>query len=137
MGSLRDDEKKILGEETLTRCGYAPGRSRYEATEGRDNGGGGDLTFGERDDVVVLIAETAMAVPEALADDVTRGILAPPLGVAAAHHICLLPALSLGLGIEESGPLFLLLILVPGPRRGRTHRNPDPPGAGGGGERGA
>ena len=68
-------------------------------------------TFREGDDVVVLVAEAAVAVPEALADDVAGGVPAPPLGVAAGGYVGLRPALGLGLGVEKSRPILVLLFL--------------------------
>ena len=52
-------------------------------------------TFGEGDNVVVLKAEAALAVAEALADDVTSGVLAPPLWVSSWDNLCVCPALAL------------------------------------------
>jgi hypothetical protein len=54
-------------------------------------------TFGERDDVVVLEAEAALAVAEALADNVAGGVLAPPLWVSSWYRLCLCPAQDLRL----------------------------------------
>ena len=54
-------------------------------------------TFGEGDNVVVLKAEAALAVAEALADDVTGGVLAPPFWVSSWDYLCICPALVLRL----------------------------------------
>lgn len=69
-------------------------------------------TFGEGDDVVVLVAEAAVAAPEALADDIAGGVAAPPVGVAAGNHVGALPAERPGLGVEGTGAALLFIAVV-------------------------
>jgi len=57
-------------------------------------------SFGEGDDVVVLVAEAAVAAPESAADDVAGGILPPAFRVPPRHHRRLPPARQPGLFIE-------------------------------------
>lgn len=66
--------------------------------------------------MVVLVAKAAVAVPEALADHVAGGVLAPPLRVAAGHHLRRGPAQGLRLAVEEPRPLppsLPLLVMIP------------------------
>jgi hypothetical protein len=69
-------------------------RKTQKQMQGRQRGMG---TFGERDDVVVLEAEAALAVAEALADNVAGSVLAPPLWVSSWYRLCLCPAQDLRL----------------------------------------
>lgn len=46
--------------------------------------------------MIVLVAEAADAVVETFADNVTRGVFAPPLRVAAGDNISLGPTDGLG-----------------------------------------
>lgn len=52
-------------------------------------------TFGEGNYVIVLEAEAALAVAEALTDNVTSSVFAPPLRVSTWHYISLCPAIAL------------------------------------------
>ncbi|KAM1998041.1 hypothetical protein ACFX15_030796 [Malus domestica] len=61
----------------------------------------GFTTFGEGNDVIVLEAEAALSVAEALTDDVASGVSPPPLRVSTRHHIHVCPALALCFLIEE------------------------------------
>jgi hypothetical protein len=84
-----------------------------------------NITFGEGDDVVVLVAEAAVAAPETAADDVASGVLPPPLRVPPRHNRRLAPARRSGLPVK--GPRAVLLsrrrapaAAVVAARRGRT-----------------
>ena len=57
--------------------------------------------------MVVLVAEAAVAAPEAAAHDVAGGVLPPPLRVPAHHHRRLPPARRPGLLVEGPRPLLL------------------------------
>lgn len=65
-------------------------------------------TFGEGENVVVLVAEATEATEEALADDVAGGVLPPAVGVAAGDDVGVFPALGLRLGVEGARPLGLI-----------------------------
>ena len=65
-------------------------------------------TFGVRDDVIVLKAETALAVAEPFADNIAGGILAPPLWVSTWHYIRVCPAGDLRFRAEEPWPLLFV-----------------------------
>lgn len=67
-------------------------------------------TFGEGNYMVILEAETALAVAEPLADDVSRRVLAPPLRVPPRYDIGLRPTLALRLGVEEPRPLLSAIV---------------------------
>lgn len=60
--------------------------------------------------MVVLEAEAAMAVAEALADDVAGCVQAPPLRVAAGDGLGVGPADALRLLVEESWSLFTVAV---------------------------
>lgn len=62
--------------------------------------------------MVVLEAEAALAVAEALADDVAGGVLAPPFGMPAGDDGGGRPALALRLGAEEPRSLVAILVAV-------------------------
>lgn len=62
--------------------------------------------------MVVLEAEAALAVAEALADDVAGGVLAPPLGVPTGDDGGGRPAPALRLGVEKPRPLVAALPVV-------------------------
>lgn len=68
--------------------------------------GGRGQTFGERDDVVVLVAEASVAAPETAADHVAHGVLPPAFRVPSRQHRCLTPTRRPGLLVE--GPRALL-----------------------------
>ena len=68
--------------------------------------------------MIVLKAETALAVAEALADDVAGGIFAPSIRVTTWHCIGFSPAQTLGFGVEE--PRSFLFVTRTMWRR-RTH----------------
>lgn len=59
--------------------------------------------------MIVLETETAAAVSESLADDISGGVLTPPLGMSTGHDVCISPALVLRLSIEETRPLRFLI----------------------------
>ena len=77
--------------------------------------------------MIVLEAEAAMAVAEALADDVAGGVLPPPLRVASGDRLGHCPALALRLPVENPRSLFVVAFAVDitttrtRRRRGRTH----------------
>lgn len=68
--------------------------------------------------MIVLKAETALAVAEALADDVAGGVFPPAIRVATWHHIGFSPAQTLGFGVEEPRPLLFVTRTM---WRRRTH----------------
>ena len=72
-----------------------------EAKRGEKNG-----TFGEGNDVVVLVAEATEAVEETLADNVSGSVFAPPLWVTAGNDTSLRPTHALRLCVEESRPVL-------------------------------
>lgn len=91
-----------------------------------------NITFGEWHDVVVLVAEAAVAAPEAVADDVACGILPPPLRVPPRQHRRLPPARRPGILVE--GPRAVLLFRSRAPaaavvpaRSGRALHRAGPP----------
>lgn len=72
------------------------------------SGGNNKLTFGEGNDVIVFIAEAAVAAPEAATHYVASGVLPPPLWVSPCQHRRLPPARSPGLLVKGPWPLLLL-----------------------------
>lgn len=61
-----------------------------------------NVTFGKRDDMIILVAEATKAVEEAFADNVTGGVFTPPFWVTAGYSISLCPADALCLCVELS-----------------------------------
>jgi hypothetical protein len=69
---------------------------------------GKKLTFGEWDDVVVFIAEAAVAAPEAATHYVTGRVQPPALGVSPCQHRRLSPARGTSLLVKRSWPILFL-----------------------------
>lgn len=95
-----------------SRIGHPGGLScqpsrAWAGGEGRRGEGREGQTSGERDDVVVLVAEASVAAPEAAADHVAHGVQPPAFRVPPRQHRCLTPARRPGLLVE--GPRALLL----------------------------
>lgn len=72
-----------------------------------------NITFGEWHDVVVLVAEAAVAAPEAAADDVACGVLPPPLRVPTRQHRRFPPARRPGLLVERPRAVLLFRSRAP------------------------
>lgn len=56
--------------------------------------------------MIILKAEAALTVAEALTDDVARCVLAPPLWMSSYKRLCLCPALALRVGVEKPRPVL-------------------------------
>lgn len=64
--------------------------------------------------MVIFKAKAAKTIEEAFADNVTGGVFAPPLRVAARDDVSFSPAKGLCFGVEASGSrLFFLRISTP------------------------
>ena len=70
--------------------------------------------------MIVLVAEAAEAVEEALADNVAGGVFAPPVRVTAGDDIRLRPTDALRLCVEESRPVLAVAVAARTAGRG-TH----------------
>jgi len=75
--------------------------------------------FGERNDVVILVAEAALTMPKPSADNVAGTVFSPSFWMTTCHNICLLPAQILHLLVEEPHPLVIACALF----RGRGRRS--------------
>lgn len=54
--------------------------------------------------MIILEAEASLAVAEALADDITSGVLTPPLGMSSGDSIGLGPTYGFRFCVEKSRP---------------------------------
>lgn len=80
-------------------------------------------TFGEGNDVIILVAETAVTVPKPSEDDVAGTVLSPTFWMTTCNNICLLPAQISRLLVEEPSPFLIACPLFRG--RGRIHHKPN------------
>lgn len=65
-------------------------------------------TFGERDDMIILVAEAAITCVETFADNVASCIYSPSLRISTWNLFCLVPAYSLCLWVKKSRSLLLV-----------------------------
>lgn len=72
----------------------------------------GEMTFGERNNVIILKAKTSRTVAETFADNVTGNILSPTVRVTARDSISFSPAQILSLLIEESWLSILIVVFL-------------------------